>query len=525
VASVSSQTASGPSARRVVMLLLWLSPVIVLVALAYYRYFSGLTQPVAADYAQLARHLARGDGQVTSVIRPVELARFATLAHHPDLYRAPLFTWLLALVFRVFGASDGAAAATTVALFFASVAVTYGLGIVLAGRRTAVLATVLVALSPSYLRSSVEGVPVALGAALLALAVYLTLRLGDHRWGPLIVGAVTGLTALASYHALLAAVPLVIWVARSRPRHLRAGGLFLAGMVIVGLPWLIRNTVVAHNPVYSSSIYDLAAGTGDAPGTTLLRTYAATPPASPFGVLSGLSAHAIGGKLLRGWRALYTEAPAQLGLVVVALFIAALALAFQREAARQARAWIALALLLACLAAPLGLPGAPFLLLFVPLIAVYAAAAFWALTSGWRDRPRLRAEAVAVLLLFAGGPLLISLVLPRADGATSRSVRELSRALPRGAVVVTDVPWLIAWQADRTAIWLPVDIDNFEALDRRFPADHIFLSSHVGTDPPEEMMGNWRPFYMLPPPAPWEITHYWEPAAGWHEVLIERSRQ
>src|ERR1051326_9291670 len=65
--------------------------------------FEGLRDTTALDHAQVARHVARGEGLNTSVIRPLSLAFKAALRRHPDLYNSPVHILALASFFKIFG--------------------------------------------------------------------------------------------------------------------------------------------------------------------------------------------------------------------------------------------------------------------------------------------------------------------------------------------------------------------------------------------------------------------------------------
>ncbi|MDH7571916.1 MAG: hypothetical protein QHJ73_20235, partial [Armatimonadota bacterium] len=67
----------------IIPIILWLTWVVVT--------FKGLAMPEALDQAQAARHLARGDGFVTSAITPLSLVLAPKMEGHPDLSHAPLF--------------------------------------------------------------------------------------------------------------------------------------------------------------------------------------------------------------------------------------------------------------------------------------------------------------------------------------------------------------------------------------------------------------------------------------------------
>src|SRR5436190_20542720 len=98
-------------------------PVLMLIVVA--AKFQGLGDALALDHAQLARHLARGDGWVTSFVRPLCLTFHAALRPAPDLTSAPLHPLFLALAFRFFAATDRVVAGAGAALWVLSVWLTF----------------------------------------------------------------------------------------------------------------------------------------------------------------------------------------------------------------------------------------------------------------------------------------------------------------------------------------------------------------------------------------------------------------
>src|SRR5437867_3383622 len=80
------------------LLLVLVPPLLLLVVMA--AKFQGLQDFTALDHAQVARHLAAGDGFVTSLIRPLSVGFKGQLANHPDLYNAPGHPLLLSLFYR-----------------------------------------------------------------------------------------------------------------------------------------------------------------------------------------------------------------------------------------------------------------------------------------------------------------------------------------------------------------------------------------------------------------------------------------
>src|ERR1043166_2240397 len=105
--------------------LLALPPLLAVIVLA--SKFTGLQTADAFDRAQLARHLAAGDGFVTSVVRPLSLAFKPDITPHPDLYNAPLPPLVLSAFFRLIHPSERVTAVAGLLIWILCVWLVYGL--------------------------------------------------------------------------------------------------------------------------------------------------------------------------------------------------------------------------------------------------------------------------------------------------------------------------------------------------------------------------------------------------------------
>ncbi len=93
---------TGARRNFLLRLFVFICPIIVwLVWMAYM--FNGLDTRPAMDNAQAARHLANGDGWVTSVVRPLSLVAAPRLDNHPDLVNPPLFKLITSALFKADG--------------------------------------------------------------------------------------------------------------------------------------------------------------------------------------------------------------------------------------------------------------------------------------------------------------------------------------------------------------------------------------------------------------------------------------
>lgn len=259
---------------------------IVLGLLSVTKNFPGLEESSALDMAQVARNLARTGHYTTQSIRPLSLMYQATIENHPDLYNEPLWPFVLSKVFRIWRAADKPVAATGMVLWLATVWLTLAFAKRLFSWRVTALATVLLACNVTVLPVSVSGTSAML-ATLLVLVMLWTLYRPEARQGegakaptqplPLwrlgAAGALLGLSALTMYPLVALSIPVIVYAATDRrPIRLLRPAVVLAGMVLVLLPWLIRNQVVAGNPCASLHAFDVAWGTQSYPGQSVFRS-------------------------------------------------------------------------------------------------------------------------------------------------------------------------------------------------------------------------------------------------------------
>lgn len=190
------------------------------------------------DYDSLARSLV-DHGQYTA-------SQFAAIGS-PTAIRPPAYPYFLAAVYEVFGKSWLAGRIAGAVLGTVGVLLVWELARRLAGRRIARWAALAAALAPSLAWLSTGLLAENLYVPLLLGAVVLVLRHRDGpawRW-PLLAGLVVGASALTRSNGIVAVVPLLlgVWAVR---RQWRDAALLVAAVVVVLVPWTIRNAVELH---------------------------------------------------------------------------------------------------------------------------------------------------------------------------------------------------------------------------------------------------------------------------------------
>jgi hypothetical protein len=481
--------------------------------------FRGLEKREAMDMAQLARHIARGQGFTTYLIRPLslwQLKQFANdheqrLMQHPDLCNPPLYPLVLAGLFRLMPTSvfdfnpktDRVYAPERwVILPFGQICLLLSILLVyfwarqLFDQRVAVTAGSLLLFSGTLWSYAVSGLPTSLLMLLLLLAVYC-LFLADRRLNPpeipktekvdvgqlqapparsprvghliLASAVLLGLCFLTRYLSAFLIVPMVIYA--SRIMRGRRSGLWALVYVFVFLavitPWLVRNYRVSGS-VLGVAKYQIV---GD---EALSRSYHPD--------LGGAySIRPIVSRFLTRARGLSTDSLKQIGSDYFIFFFAVgLMYAFRRRDVVRLRLTVLGALACAIFGTALiGTPpeqngpevnGGNLLVLFLPLVAVYGVAFFYLLLDRIPFRIRLtRAAAVVAFALLNLSPMIFTLLPPRRGPYPyppylPPATRMVANWFGQDDVGASDLPWAMAWYGDHRTIWLPSTMDDFNEL-------------------------------------------------------------
>jgi hypothetical protein len=511
-----------------------------------------LADPDAQDYAQLGRQIAAGRGSTTRYM-PWNGLDYLTRRDEggaglgagsdgaptwPNIVRFPLTPALMALTFAVFGPTDEAVhlpaglafvlAAGCVGLLGARA---YNLWVGLTAGLTAAFLPLLVNYSLTGLTEPT------LGMLILAVLACLAERRSDSRFplrrevdqaasGPplsiamgrgvgggafrLVLGGVLfGLMILNRYDTALLVVPFLgLWLLR-RSDWRAASARFIGPALIVVLPWAVHLTIVAGTPLFNlqpASIAAEASGRADGLGWYLPEYV------SPAGVWLRDPSRAI--------RLAWEELAATpnhlrklLGWPWLLAGAAACVVAIVRRRADLVVFLLVAVLLRALLASILGLNLQRHFVPLVPLLLVIVAGEADCLLRGLTDwLPRAVSlsrgllvsgrAAVALALIVPGlwtiWPMLVPPSEPpgpptRAGEVEARpeSLARLAEIVGPGRLVASNVPWSVAWQADRHAVPLPPTVEETTALERRFgiSVDAIYLAGQVAiADAPR----SWR---------------------------------
>jgi hypothetical protein len=210
------------------------------------------------DYLQLGRQVATGQGFTSLFTYPLFLPWSGDASpadgHFPLLWRPPAYPLLVAAGFALTGGpSTWAPVVLQVLGYLLAILATYLLVLEFTGHRWALLAGLVVALSPPIIGLEEPGIATTLYGALLVFAVRAVLR-ADTRGKAAWAGAFFGLLSLLRGEAVLF-YPAMMWLlwAGDRGDRERRIWLFLGAAVVVTVPWVVRTWVVSGRPFFGTS--------------------------------------------------------------------------------------------------------------------------------------------------------------------------------------------------------------------------------------------------------------------------------
>jgi len=528
--------------------LILLLAVVASVYLVILYQFKGLSDLKGMDQAQIGRELARGNGFSTKFIRPIAYGQFVRhlgafpTGNVPDTYNAPLNPWVDSLLERLTRASwtmtikdivypsDRVIAGASMLFFLMSVGVNYTIAKRLFDRRLALLGMWLVLVCDVFWNFSLTGLPQMLMLLIFSGVNYCLVRAIENRAGQRSALLWLGLSGVG-FGLLILAHGLAVWI-------------FAGALVYMGFAFLPAGEVwwqrVVRHPGWAPLVIVLGMVV-----PWLVRLYHLT--GNPFGValysgfgqLLGTEAHVMRsqsldtGSITFSWfrSKVQGETIVQLSNIyaylghspIAPVFFISLLHYYKRRETASFRWCLFLMWGFALLGMSLfGLPedGAihanDLHVLFIPLASFYGMAFVLVLWTRLAvERPEVNLWVVRwtflglvyvlsafplAYMLMTGGRLPI-LWPPYYPGG----VAELGSWTEPEEILTSDMPWAVAWYADRKCIWLPDTIANFmDLLDYNRlngPIVGIYLTpisgeGHFFADIEKGDYKEWAPFIL-----------------------------
>ena len=460
-----------------------------LVFLYLFVQFRGLSSPTAMDQAQIARSLAAGEGFSTKYLRPFAIWQLehagkpVPTGNFPDFFQSPLNPLVNTLPLKLVQSAwklgpldvvyigDRMIAATSILFFLLSVAVWFLIARRLFDQKLAVISCAIILLTDLFWEFSLSGLPQMLMLLIFSGVCWMTLRALEKNQtrSVLMSAAATGLLFGLMILAHGAAVWILLgWLVFAgiafRPRSLTILAA-LAGSAIVVAPWIWRNHTVCGNPLGIAG-YELLAPVLESE-SGYLRSLKQAPTLETMRPVTRLQA---------ALRTHTGQILSFLGMNLVGLmFFASLLHKFPVGPTARFRWAVVLMWLGAWLGMALcGVDGPihsnQLHVLFLPVFIFYGLAFLLDLWNRLEiSSPAIRRAFPLLLILLCSLPL-ISRVVAKPVAAIQWPpyvppfIAILGEWYGEKEIIASDMPWAVAWYANRHSLLLPQTIKDFSKI-------------------------------------------------------------
>ncbi len=549
------EVGGGARVLRLFLLLLVIFGVGVLYDLRDYR---NLSTPEGMDAAQLARNISTGQGYTTKFIRPLSLYLvqrqnegkgptgagttnfdFARIQAHPDLANPPVYPLVLAGLMKVlpfhwtvdlkgaFWSDNGRFSryqpdflitvfnqmlllAVAVAVFF--------LARKLFDQNVAWLSAVLTICCEVLWRFSNSGLSTLLLILIFLGLTWCVLKIEElareatprqnHLLGWVILaGATVAVGALTRYAFGWLILPVALFLTMFSGRRGAAHAVLAVGVfAIILAPWLVRNYIIG------GTLFGTA-GFAPMEGTSLYPQY--TLPRSIHPVFYGFVLKPFLAKLAVNARGILSnDLPTLGGSWASAFFLAGLMLQFRKTAAQRMRYFVLLCLGVLIFTQALGrtqlsdesptVNSENLLILLAPLVFIYGASFFLTLLEQIQlPVLELRYPIVGGFVVLSCLPMIFTLLPPTPSPVVyppyfPPDIQQVSRWMRPDELMMSDVPWAVAWYGDRDCVWLSLNVNNdfYDINDNIKTVSALYLT-------PVTMNGKYLTDWKLTPPDSW----------------------
>jgi len=471
------------------------------------RNFKNFNNPEAMDSAQIARQLATGHGFSTRFIRPLSIRLLQIKqgdqakvldGDHPDMANAPVFPVLeaalikaLPMRFRIADPSEFFRYTPEIFIailnqlfFLLMLWALYKLCARLFDKGVAGTTVAVTALTELFWKHTVSGLPTIL-LTLITIGIVWCLtametrereQTGNDRFFFLMsaaAGLLLAIGALTRYSYGWLLLPIVGFAGAFFGTR---RGISIATITVIFLlavvPWCVRNYQVSGKP-FGIAGYAAYEGTFFFPHNRLQRSM---PKDFDFEI-NKVSLDQFRRKLVPGLAGtIRDEIPKLGGSWVTALFLVGLVVPFRNPGLTRLRWFLLVSFALLMLVQNLGrthiselspeMNSESLLIWLVPLVFMFGIALFYTLLDQLPfEFPHYRTAAISGFIFAVSLPLVFAFLPPRSYPLAwppyhPPSIQEVSGWMKEDELIMSDIPWAVAWYGDRTCVWTTLDANN-----------------------------------------------------------------
>jgi hypothetical protein len=484
------------------------------------REFKNFSNPEAMDSAQIARNIANGEGYTTKMVRPLSIKLMQLhqgeavdpfKGGFPELSHAPMYPLLQAAVMKIlpfkYNIADGATfmryqpevllagfnqflfAALLLSLFFLARRL-FDLGVAL----TTVGA---LALTELFWRYSVSGLPtiflalvtVWLVSCLTSIEQRIREGTATDKWVigmSVAVGLLFAIGAMTRYSYAWLALPTIGYAAATfGPKR---GVTITAALVFLALawgPWCFRNYTISGR-IFGTAGFAAMEGTQYFPKDRWQRSMSQNMDFD----LNKVTMDQYTKKFLVGvGESLRNEVPKMGGSWLSALFLAGLLAPFRNPGLRRLRYFLIGSIALFICVQSLGrtyisemspeVNSESLLILLAPLAFMFGVALFYTILDQIPfEMPQYRTAAVAAFVVVMSLPLIFTFLPPRSFPVAYPPyyppyIKQIGNWTKPDELLMSDMPWAMAWYGDRTCVWTTLDTGG------SLPSDFFAIHDHI----------------------------------------------
>jgi len=457
----------------------------------FFIQFRGLGTEQAMDQAQIARSVISGEGFSTRYIRPLAIRQLSdcgkkfTGGNFPEFYNAPLFPLVEAIALFPIKKSLEMSAADTLSkgdkaiallgfvLMLTGVLVWYFVGRRLFDQKLALLGSGLLLVTDLMWQFALSGLPQHLLIILFGLVTMCALRaraaktredaLHAHLW---LAGAALGLGLMSLTSGVTAFLlpGFLAFCLISFPSRLTSFLIPLAVYLVTISPWLLHNYLVCGNPL-GLAFYTIFSGSGVSESTLMRGVNTSLTPGGGLTSKLRLGLMDQAGNL---WK--------YLGLnITAAAFLISLLHPFRNPTVSLWR-WIVLmmwggaAVGMSLFGVKEVISGSQVHFIFLPIAIFYGLAFLLVLWNRLEINLKpLRVLFLVLIFVLTGAPLLLTLLARQPYRVqwppyVPPFISVLHNWFKPQEILSSDMPWAVAWYANRKCLLLPESIGQLNEV-------------------------------------------------------------
>lgn len=526
----------------------------------YFNWYNGLVTVDSMDHAQVSRRLYLGRGFTTGFIKPASILTQKSDGDCPDLYNSPLPVFFLSRFYGIVGLNDFAVLGNSIFWAFLTGILLLILSRILFHNIILALMTFIAyMLNPGVLESAFSGLSISFISFVLVGFVFLIYfrNRSSYLWTA-VMGVITGILCLSEFDYFFISLLIGIVIAYDSKGRRSFHLLVFAGALILSiLPWLISNVIVAGDPFASLRWYDFKSYSILFSGNRIARDYNSNLLTLPVPIKiywnkflmfcrlmyslwlslshSLLIPFFIGGVFLYYKNSRWKKV---IGVTVLLFFGQLLMIGLGNGDFSRILCFMPLVIVggfaaLLQLISNLKLNSKPRSSDFMTIIKEsplrlnrdYKKTSNLLFPPGNHDTVRYSGKVkirfpickssswliISLFFLFSIFPGLISVLYGLPDrqyisaafsGEEARLMKEgetmekIERIVKEHEVIVSDIPWAVAWYANRNAIWIPWEVEQMKEVKRKVTdLRFLHLSPLIFKYPDSENVAGWREIY------------------------------